>query len=72
MLTEKKLNGIHRLEPTEVLQIFLECEIALGIVDLFEAEKILCISKRRIYQKMSKSNSVQIGKHKFPCINLFK
>jgi predicted DNA-binding transcriptional regulator AlpA len=70
MLPQEKLNNIHKLKLEEVLQIFHECEEALGIVDIDEASKILCISKRRIYQLMTDKNSIEIGIHKFPCINL--
>jgi hypothetical protein len=71
MLTQEKLNNIHRLNPEEVMQILHECEEYLGIVDMDQAESILHISKRRIYQKMNDKNCQSIGRHKFPCINLF-
>jgi predicted DNA-binding transcriptional regulator AlpA len=72
MLSQEKLNNIHKLKSEEILQIFHECEEYLGLVDMEESEKILGISKRRVYQLMNQNNSIEIGKHKFPCINLFK
>jgi hypothetical protein len=70
MLTQDKLNNIHKLNPEEILQILHECEEALGLVDISEASNILCLSKRRIYQKLNPANSIKIGNHIFPCINL--
>lgn len=70
MIEQKKLNNIHKLELDEVLQIFHECVEALGITDLDEAKTVLSISKRRIYQIMNPTNSVNYGKHKVPCINI--
>jgi len=71
MLSQDKLNNIHKLKHEEILQIFHECEEVLGIVDLEESKKALGIGKRRIYQLMNENNSIKIGRHKFPCINLF-
>jgi hypothetical protein len=70
MLTPEKLNNIHKLNPDEVRQIFLECVEYWGLEDMDTAEKLLGISKRRIYQKMNENNSISIGRHKLPCINL--
>jgi hypothetical protein len=70
MLTQEKLNNIHKLKLDEIFQIFHECEEALGIIDLEDSSKILGIGKRRIYQLMNDSNSIKIGRHKFPCINI--
>lgn len=70
MLSEDKLNNIHKLNPKEVLQIFHECEEYLGLVSISEASHILGRSKRRIYQLMNDSNTIIIGIHKFLCINL--
>lgn len=70
MLTKEKLKNIHKLSLFEVKQIYYECEEVLGLSDLETSSKALGVSKRRIYQLMNKSNSITIGKHKFPCINL--
>ena len=70
MLSEDKLNNIHKLKPDEIVQIFHECEEALGLVDLTDSSNILGISKRRVYQLLNNKNSLVIGKHKFPFINL--
>jgi len=71
MITREKLNNLRRLPLEDILQIFHECVGALAITDMDEAQHALGISKRRIYQLMDQNNSIQIGKHKFPCINLF-
>ena len=70
MLSQDKLNNIHKLKQDEILQIFHECEEALGLVDIEDAAHILAISKRRIYQLMTDKNSIKIGRHKFPLINI--
>jgi predicted DNA-binding transcriptional regulator AlpA len=71
MLSQDKLNNIHKLNFDEILQIFHECEEALGLVDIEDAAHILAISKRRVYQLMKEGNYINIGKHKFPLINCF-
>lgn len=70
MLSQDKLNNIHKLKQDEILQIFHECEEALGLVDIEDASHILAIRKRRVYQLMNDSNSIKIGRHKFPLINI--
>jgi hypothetical protein len=70
MLSEDKLNNIHKLELEEILQIFHECKIALGLEDMENASKALGVSKRRLYQLMDYNNSIQIGCHKLPLVNL--
>ncbi|MFA5300690.1 MAG: hypothetical protein WC389_21080 [Lutibacter sp.] len=71
MITREKLNNLRRLPLEDIFQIFHECVGALAIADMDEAEHALGISKRRIYQLMNDKNSVSLGKHEFPCINLF-
>ena len=70
MISREKLNKLSKLDNEELVQILDECIELLGTVDVPEAMKILCISRPRIYQKMNNKNSVKIGNHKFPCINL--
>jgi len=70
MITQQKLNNIHKLQPNEVLQIFHECVEYLGLSDMESAELILGKSKRRIYQLMTPKNSLFLCKHKLPFVNL--
>lgn len=70
MLTQEKLNNIHKLPLSEVKQILNECEEALGVTDMETASNVLGIGKRRVYQLMNEGNSISIGSHKFICINL--
>lgn len=70
MITQEKLNNLHKLSKDDVLQIFHECEEILGLIDVTKASELLNISKRRIYQLMDKNNSIEIGSHKLPCLNL--
>lgn len=70
MIAKEKLNNLHKLDLTDIGLIFLECEEALGLVDVETASIILGVSKRRVYQMMNDKNSISIGRHKFPCINL--
>jgi hypothetical protein len=70
MIAQEKLNNLHKLKLEEVFQIFHECEEVLGLVDMGDAQNILGISKRRIYQKLTPNNSISVGKHKLPLVNL--
>ena len=70
MLSQDKLNNIHKLKSEEIIQIFHECEEALGLVDMESASLALGLSKRRLYQLMDEKNSIQIGCHKLPLVNL--
>jgi len=70
MISREKLNNIHKLSLEEVKQILYECIEALGLSDINEAKEALGISRGRIYQKMNENNSLQLGIHKLPMINL--
>lgn len=70
MISREKLNNIHKLESHEILQIFHECEEALGLSDMDTASMVLGISKRRIYQLMNNDNSLKVGIHRMSFINL--
>ena len=70
MVTEKQLDNVYNL-PLEDIRLVLDvCIEALGVVDIQDAQKILHINRSRVYQKMNDNNSIRIGKHKYPCINL--
>jgi hypothetical protein len=70
MLTEKQKNNIHRLPFEEQLEILDICIDALGIEDIEGAKNALGVSRSRVYQLMDKKNTLKIGKHRFPCINI--
>lgn len=70
MLTQEKLYSLRRLPDEEKLQILLECIGDLCVSDMEDSKNILILSKRRIYQKLNDKNSIKIGRHIFPCINI--
>jgi len=70
MITEQQENNIYHLPDEDKLKILRICASALSITDMENASKILNIGKRRIYQRLNDKNSIQLGIHKFPAINL--
>lgn len=73
MLTEKRLDNIHKLPKEDILKILHECAEALGIVTVEEFSELAHISKRTVYDHIEKKiiPSFEIGNHKFPLINLY-
>ena len=69
MISQEKLNSIHRLELPEVVQILDECIEALGLTDIETARQALGVNRSRVYQLMNDKTSYKIGKHKFLMIN---
>ena len=74
MLSQSKLNNIHKLKPEEQLQILHECAEALGLVDIKQAEKATGLKKRTIYDHMhnSKIGKYPLGDHIFPLLNFYR
>jgi len=70
MIQEKKLSNIYNLNYDEIKQILYTCIDALGMVDVEEAQQALGVGRQRVYQLMDNDSTVNIGKHKFPCINI--
>lgn len=70
MLTNDKLNNIHKLNSDEVIQILHECVEYIGMADIETASRVLGISKRRLYQKLTPSNHLKLGIRIIPFINL--
>ena len=71
MISQQKLNNIHKLNPDEILQIMHECAEALGVVSTIEYCKIMGSGKRAVYQKIKENKIITftISGKKFPCIN---
>lgn len=51
-------------------KILDECIEALGVCDIETAKNIFQVHRSRVYQIMNDKNTLQIGIHKFPLINL--
>ena len=69
MLSQEKLNSLHKLQQLEVEQILYECIEILGVVDIQEACEALNVQRSRIYQIMNEKNIIIIGKHKYLKLN---
>jgi hypothetical protein len=72
MITEQQINNLHKMSKADIKILMHECAEILCLCDIKEAENILCKKRRRIYQLMNEENTLQIGIHKFICINLLK
>lgn len=70
MITEQQKINLYNLPTSDLQEILDICTDRLGLVDVKTACKVLEISRSGLYSKLNKRNSLQIGKHKFPCINL--
>jgi hypothetical protein len=70
MIAQERLYNIRKLPDEEILQILRECVSCLAVCDMTESAAILKKNKRTIYLQMTESNSITIGRHKFPIINI--
>lgn len=70
MINNRLKTEYNKLNLNEIFELLRICADDLGLVDMENAINILGKKKRRIYQLMNENNSLEIGSHKFPLINL--
>ena len=66
----KLINEIYKLSASDKKKVLDNCIDDLGIVDIQTAQMLLGVNRSRIYQLMNKSNTLQVGKHKYLMVNV--